>query len=167
MEKRRAISLVLALAMSTGLLAGCEASTKTEVSDNTQSIVETVEPTIVDSNRVDNYEEMPEVKVFEPGEHVFMIRYNYFDELGYRDAESVNSASITVPEGYEVLDVENFTALGNKIGTNQTYGVDVWFINNETVEVTPVFNKAFNSYDYSQAGKVVEPIVTDNKELGK
>ena len=33
---------------------------------------------------------------------------------------------------------------------------DVWYINNETVEVTPVYNEVFRAYDYSQPGKVVE-----------
>ncbi len=169
MEKRKVISLVLALAMSTGLMTGCGSSTQTDVVEDTQSIVETTKPAVVDTetHRVDAYEEMPEVKVFEPGEHVFMIRYNLLDELGYSSSKGVNSASISVPEGYEVLDLENYICLGGKIGTNQTYGVDVWFINNETVEVSPVYNKAFETYDYSQPGKVVEHTVSEENSLGK
>ncbi len=110
---------------------------------------------------------MPEVKVFEPGEHVFMVRYNLIDELGYSSSKGINSASITVPEGYEVLDLENFTGLGNKVGTGQTYGVDVWYINSEVVEVTPVYNEAFDTYDYSQPGQVVESTISKENSLGK
>lgn len=169
MKKRKVLSLVLALAMSTGLMTGCGNSTQTNVVEDTQSIIATTEPVVVDkeTNRIDAYEEMPEVKVFEPGEHVFMIRYNLIDELGYTSSKGINSASITVPEGYEVLDLENFTALGNKVGTGQTYGVDVWYINNECVEVTPVYNEAFETYDYSQPGKVIEPTITDDNGLTK
>lgn len=169
MEKRKVISLVLVLAMSTGLMTGCGNSTQSDVVEDTQSVVETIAPSVVDkdTNRVHSYEKMPEVKVFEPGEHVFMIRYNLLDELGYSSAKGVNSASICVPEGYEILDLENYISLGSKIGTSQTYGVDVWFINNESVEVTPVYNEAFDSYDYSQPGKVIEPVVSNENELGK
>ena len=169
MEKRKVISLVLVLAMSTGLMTGCGNSTQTDVVEDTQSVVETITPSVVDkdTNRVDAYEKMPEVKVFEPGEHVFMIRYNLVDELGYSSAKGVNSTSISVPEGYEILDLENFISLGSKIGTCETYGVDVWFINNESVEVTPVYNESFDSYDYSQPGKVIEPVVSNENELGK
>ena len=168
-KSNKVVSLVLALAMSTGLMTGCGPSAEANVAESTQSVVETIAPLVVDkdTNRVHSYEKMPEVKVFEPGEHVFMIRYNLLDELDYSSAKGVNSASISVPEGYEILDLENYISLGSKIGTSQTYGVDVWYINNETVEVTPVYNEAFEFYDYSQPGKVVEPTVSEDNSLGK
>ena len=81
-----------------------------------------------------------------------MIRYDFFDELGYYNAESVNSLSISVPDGYQVLNIENFNGLGGKIGTGQTYGVDIWYINNEKVLVDPVYNDSLEHYDYSQPG---------------
>ena len=166
MNKGKVISLVLVLAMSTGLMTGCGNSTQTDVVDDTKSIVEQVVRS-KDINRVDAYEEMPDVKFFEPGEHVFMIRYNFLDELVYPSAKGVNSASISVPEGYEILDIENFTGLGKKVGTGQIYGVDVWYINNDYVEVAPVLNEAFGTYDYSQPGKVVGNVVQNQNELGK
>ena len=176
MDKKRIISLTLALALSTGLLSGCSDKTKTEVSDNTESIViadsEKYEDTLSvvngSTNRIDHFEEAPEIKEFDPGEHVFMVRYHLLDELGYLNAESINSLSITVPEGYEILKLDNFVGLGGKIGTGQTYGVDVWFINNEKVAVKPVYNEIFRFYDYSQPGSVL--IInenTENLELGK
>lgn len=156
-NKKRIISLALASMISMGLLTGCgEKDTQAEEVESSQSIV-TSETNIAenDINKLDSYDVEPEIKTFESGEHVFMIRYNYMDELGYDNAKAVDSASISVPEGYKVLDVENYISLGGKIGTSQTYGVDVWFINNESVEVEPVFNEAFNSYDYSRPGKVI------------
>lgn len=169
MEKRKVISLVLTLAMSTGLMTGCGNTTQTDVVEDTQSIAATIDPVVVDkgTNRIDNYEEMPEVKTYEAGEHVFMIRYNLLDELGYSSSKSITGASIPVPEGYEILDMENFIGLGSKVGTGQTYGVDVWYINNEVVEVSPVYNEAFKFYDYSQPGKVVEPTLGEDNSLGK
>lgn len=169
MKKKKVISLVLALAVSTGLMTGCSNSTQADVAKETESIVETIEPTVVnnETNRLEAYEEMPEEKTFEAGEHAFMIRYNYLEELGYYSANGVVSASIIVPEGYEILDVENYIGLGGKIGTSQTYGVDVWFINKERVCVIPVYNEAFDSYDYSQPGEVLEPTVSVENGLGK
>lgn len=127
MEKRKVISLVLTLAMSTGLMTGCGTVTNADVAENTQSVVETI------VNRVDNFEELPEVRKYEPGEHVFMIRFNLLEELGYSSANSITSTSIPIPDGYEILDVENYNELGSKVGTGQTYGVDVWYINSKTV----------------------------------
>ena len=76
-KSNKVVSLVLALAMSTGLMTGCGPSAEANVAESTQSVVETIAPLVVDkdTNRVHSYEKMPEVKVFEPGEHVYMIRY--------------------------------------------------------------------------------------------
>lgn len=176
MEKKKIISLTLALALSTSLLTGCGDKTQAHVSGDAESIVitdreqyEASLPVVNDSsNRIDNFEVAPDVKEFEPGEHVFMIRYDLFDELGYSNAESINSLSITVPDGYEILNLDNYIGLGGKIGTCQTYGVDVWYINNEKVVVEPVYNEAFKFYDYSQPGSVIVELDTDETlGLGK
>ena len=170
MEKRKVISLVLVLAMSTGLMTGCGNSTQTDVVEDTQSVVETIAPSVVDkdTNRVDAYEKMPEVKVFEPGEHVFMIRYNLLVGSSSKRATSINSASITLPDGYEILEIENYTSISVDQNKAQTYGVDVWYINNEKVVVEPVYNEAFKFYDYSQPGSVIVELDTDESlGLGK
>ncbi len=174
MNKRRIISLALALAISTGLLSGCANQTQADVSEDTvvMDVVQTEtknEVSVVDDSTytIDNFDEVPESKEFDAGEHVFMIRYDILDELGYRNSESVNSLSITVPEGYSILNMENFIGLGGKIGTCQTYGVDVWYINNEKVLVEPVYNEAFEHYDYSQPGKVIEQVKTEENGLIK
>lgn len=172
MNKRRIISLTLALAISTGLLSSCANQTQADVSEDTiaMDVVQTEtknDVSVVDDSTytIDNFDEVPESKEFEAGEHVFMIRYDILDELGYHNSESVNSLSITVPEGYSVLNMENFIGLGSKIGTCQTYGVDVWYINNEKVLVEPVYNEVFEHYDYSQPGKVIEQIKTEENGL--
>jgi hypothetical protein len=174
MEKKRVVSLVLALALSTGLLSGCSSKTQTDISDETIAMgnvqnEEKVDIPVVDNTtyRIDSFEEVPESKEFDAGEHVFMIRYDLIDELGYQNAESINSLSLTVPEGYSILNMENFIGLGGKIGTCQTYGVDVWYINNEKVLVDPVYNESLEHYDYSQPGKVIEYSKTDENGLNK
>ena len=59
-----------------------------------------------------------------------------------------------IPEGYEILDIENFT---EKYGYgSQTGGFDVWFINNQEVEVEPIYNATYETYDYSEPGRVTE-----------
>lgn len=183
MEKRRLVSLVLALTLSTGLLAGCDKQTQAHVSGDPDTVVITdreaylasnateEEVLVVDdkTNRIDSFEEVPESKEYEAGEHLIMIRYDLLDELGYSNAESINSVSISIPEGYEILSIENFIGLGSKIGTGQTYGVDVWYINNEKVLVDPVYNEALKHYDYSQPGTVIEleedNVLEDNGEM--
>ncbi len=161
MESKKVISLVAALVVSAGLLTGC-GSKDVPVVDNTSAVV-TTEPVISVSgnyNKIDGFEKQPEEKVFEAGEHLFMKRYHLRDEANL-NVQSLSGVSITVPEGYEVLDFENYISLAGKIGTQQTYGVDVWFINNEDVVVKPVYNEATRMYDYSQAGTVIEKEVIE------
>lgn len=178
MNKKRIISLALAMALSTGLLTGCGDKTQAHVSGDSESIVVTDREEYLASNdvitdqsfnKIDSYETVPEAKEFEPGEHLFMLRYDLLDELGYYNPESINSLSISIPEGYEILSMENFIGLGGKIGTCQTYGVDIWFINNEKVLVSPFYNEEFKHYDYSQPGSVIidkdDISVTEDKRI--
>ncbi len=153
MNNKKVKSLVAAIVIGTTLLTGCS-SDKAPVVEDTAAM-ETTEPTIsvtVGTNRIDIFEEQPEAKEFEAGEHIYMSRYHVRRSIG---VENVSGVSITVPEGYQVLDFENYISLGGKIGTQQTYGVDVWFINDEKVLVKPVFNEGLGAYDYSQAGTVI------------
>lgn len=178
MEKKKIISLTLALALSTGLLSGCCNKTQAHVSGDPSAIVVTDreqylasneierESSLMD-NQIDSFDKSPGSKEFDVGEHVFMVRYNFFDSLGYSNAESIDRLSISVPEGYEILNLENFIGLGSKIGTGQTYGVDVWYINNEKVLVRPYYNEKFEHYDYSQPGEVIELEKTEENGLTK
>lgn len=178
MEKRKLISLTLALAMSTGLLSGCNKQTQAYVSGDPETVVvtdrekylaENQEETLKnnDINKIDSFETSPGSKEFEAGQHVFMIRYDLLEELGYEIANNINSLSITIPEGYEILSMENFTGLGTNIGTGQTYGVDIWFINNKKVLVEPFYNEKFEHYDYSRPGKVIELEEKEDMSLTK
>lgn len=177
MDKKKIISLTLALAISTGLLSGCAKNTQAHVSGDPATIVVTdreqyiasngIETDTSMGNEIDSFENSPGSREFEAGEHVFMVRYNFFDSLGYSNAESIDRLSISVPEGYEILNLENFIGLGSKIGTGQTYGVDVWYINNEKVLVRPYYNEKFEHYDYSQPGEVIELEKTEENGLTK
>ena len=173
MKKKRLISLTLALSLSAGLLTGCSKEndeTQAHVSGDPESVVitdteryESSLPVVDEStNQIIGYESAPQKKEFEPGTHIIMLRYDLLESLGYSNAESINSLNIEIPEGYQVLDIENFDGLGYKIGTVQTYGVDIWLINNEKVLVQPVYNKIFGKYDYSQPGSVVNELENDS-----
>ena len=53
------------------------------------------------------------------------------------DAQDITGGSISIPEGYSVYDIENFTrkySYGSETG-----GYDVWFINDVPVEVEVFF----------------------------
>ncbi len=181
MKNTRLISLTLALALSTGLLTGCGEQTQAHVSGNEDMIVVTDREQYLASNdgqntetdktqdvtKIEGYQVAPEEKEYEPYEHLFMIRYDFMEELGYANARMIDRASIVIPDGYEILELESFSSLGGKIGTNQTYGVDVWFINTEPVLVKPVYNEAFKQYDYSQPGTVIELEVEESNKLIK
>lgn len=170
MKKRKVVSLVLVLGLSTSLLSGCASTTQTNMVENTESIIEeNIDEVVVDANTntIDKFDEMPDIRIYEPYEHIIMMRYNLLDNLISDCAEYVTGLSITAPEGYEILEIEDFQALGSKIGTSQSYGIDVWYVNTETVEVTPVFNEAFDFYDYSQPGKVIKIEETNDVSLGK
>ena len=54
MEKKRVVSLVLALALSTGLLSGCSSKTQTDISDETIAMGNVQNEEKVDIPVVDN-----------------------------------------------------------------------------------------------------------------
>ena len=70
--------------------------------------------------------------------------------------------SIEIPEGYEILDIEPCVRSGFR--TAQTGGFDVWFINNKTVEVTPVYNEATGKYELTEPGIVVEQTLEETDQ---
>lgn len=179
MKKRKIVSLALALTLSSGLFSGCGKQTQAFVSGDPNTIVITDREAYLASNGIDydndntniidSFEVAPESKEYDVGEHLIMIRYNLFDNLGYESAQDINSLSISVPDGYEVFSIENFNGLDNKIGVGQTYGLDIWFINNKKVLVVPIYNEAFKYYDYSHFGIVIEleedNVLEDNDEI--
>ncbi len=92
-----------------------------------------------------------EEKYFDVGEHMFFERYWL---TGLIDAEDIDGGSITIPDGYSVYTIENFT---KKYGNgSETGGYDVWFVNDEPVEAKKVYNESLETYDYSEPGTPVK-----------
>lgn len=154
-NKKGFISLALASMISVGLLTGCSAKdTQAKISSeiDTQDGVKQIE----DIYYFEQYDEVPETKIFEPGQHVIFMRYNY---TGF--AYDFKGGSVAVPEGYMIMDIENYTY---KIGNgSQTRGADIWYVNTETVLVQPVYKDDLQHggtgrgyYDYSLPGTVIE-----------
>ncbi len=143
-----AISLCLALGLS---LSGC--GTGSTVTEN-QKQKPAVEQVAVEEVQA------PKSRTYEPYEHVFYLRYDNLTNERY--SENVYGGQIVIPEGYEILEIENFN---EDIGYgSQTKGFDVWFINTKKVEVQPVYNEATGAYDYSEAGTVIEEELVEENE---
>ncbi len=156
-NSKKMISLALASMMSVGLLSGCGAKeANAEVGSETEVVEEVREIVEGEEHYFEQYYEVPEAKVFEPGEHVFFLRYNYSGS-----AENFTSGRVDVPNGYDILEIENYT---EKDGYgSQTGGVDIWYINNERVIVEPIFKDEIRNdwsrngyYDYATFGVVME-----------
>lgn len=94
---------------------------------------------------ISDEENIPAPVVYQPYEHVYM-------RSSYCDYDS-SGLQISVPEGYEILDV---TTTIDKSNTNKMI-IDIWFVNTQTVEVQPVYNEDLECYDYSNPGIVIEP----------
>ncbi len=166
MKKKKLVSLVLAMSIGLASLTGCAETTYAQEQVKEEVVEEEVKTEVEEdpinfeaiaaaANKIQQFEEMPEAKEYDPGEHLFMQRFDLLKQLNYQNAKKINSIAIDVPEGYSVICMENFSAVGEFLGTTQTFGFDVWFINNEKVIVEPRFNEAFEHYDYSHAGTVV------------
>ena len=143
MEKRKIASILLAAAIATTLLTGCENTGATMSNSSNSYAVEQV---------ASQETQIPKTKTYAPYEHVFYVRYSNLEKNKY--AENVNGGQIEIPEGYEILEIENWNKEMYK--ASQTGGFDVWFINNKPVEVKSVYNKTTGSYDYSSPGTVIE-----------
>lgn len=170
--KKRIVSSALAIMMTTGLLSGCGCS------DTNATVTEEPTESVVMSNQeydetavlgIDKYETEPESRVYQEYEHLFMVRYNLEDAQYQGSTENLTGTSVPVPDGYEVVSIENFNSLGGKIGTTKTYGFDIWYTNVVPVEVAPVYNETFQAYDFSHPGKVInkENVVDTDKTLNK
>ncbi len=154
MKKRKIISVGAALLLSAGLLAGCGKTGSTPVTDVKQSPA--MEQIAVEEQQI------PENKIYGPYEHVFFKRY-YVGEIY---TEDIIGGQIEIPEGYEILEIEQVT---KKAGYgSRTGGFDVWFINNQTVEVEAVYNQSFGYYDYSEPGTIIEQeLIEEGPTLSK
>ena len=149
MEKRKIGALLLSMGIATTLLSGCTTEQKNEI------LAETKQAATMETTEVVEEQKKVEKKTFAAGQHVFFKRY--YSNKKY--SEDILGGQIIIPEGYEILDIENFT---EKWGYgSQTGGFDVWFINNQEVEAEPIYNATFESYDYSEPGKVIAPAVTE------
>lgn len=142
---RGALALTLGLLVSTLGTSGLTSCTSKN--QNESNVVE------------QSYESAEELdtKVFEPYTHVYFKRYDLLKHDMFSNkifSKDVISGQIEIPEGYEILEIENFDELINR--GSQTRGFDVWFINNTTVEVNPTYNSFYEKYDYSEPGRVIQ-----------
>lgn len=168
MEKKKVVSVALVGMLSMGILSGCGiADTQAEVSKDAEIQEEVREIITVGENALEQYKEVPEAKTFEPGEHIFFIRYLYGTNPSY-----ISSGNIVVPDGYSVMEIENFTERDGY--GSRTNGVDVWFINTETVLVEPVYKEEYSYlfkehgyFDYSHPGVVLDLELNDEMTLTK
>ncbi len=96
--------------------------------------------------------EKPSDQEFEPYEHVFYRRYELSDS--YMNTSSITHGQVEIPEGYEILEIENY--IDTKGRGSVTKGFDVWFTNTETVTAEATYNEITRQYEYSTPGRVVE-----------
>lgn len=91
-------------------------------------------------------------KIFEPYEHLLFVRVDTFIEKGI--AEHISGGNINIPEGYKVIDIENYIVTERY--SSQTGGYDIWFTNEVPVEVKSIYNESLGKYDYSNFGTPIE-----------
>ena len=143
-SKKNLMALALASVIGVSSLTGCTV----EETDENQIESTVMEDEPVEEEPVEE-EQLPEVRIFEPYTHVFFAR-TYNDP----DTSTITGGQVEIPEGYEILDIENWA---QKAGPgSRTPGYDVWFINTKTVEASLVYNEPLDIYDYSQPGTVIE-----------
>lgn len=135
-------------------LTGCGANTTT---NNDKNNIENSNKNTVENNSqepkknnekvvdaiIDNAKE-GDVKVFEPYEHLFYVRYEIYSDYGN---------SISIPDGYEVFEINNRTDEMENDSYTENY---IWFTNKEKVKVEAVYNKNLVKWDYSNFGTVIE-----------
>lgn len=143
-SKKTLMAIALASVIGVSSLTGC---TEAAIEENQ------IESTVMEDEPVEEEpveeEQIPEVRVFEPYTHVFFVRtYNE------PDTSTITGGQVEIPEGYEILDIENWAERSGY--GSRTPGYDVWFINTKTVEASLVYNEPLDIYDYSQPGTVIE-----------
>lgn len=90
-------------------------------------------------------------KTFEPGEHYLLVRVPEYDSI---DNDEIPGYAINnIPDGYVVYSISPFN---EKLGYGSaTGGHDIWFVNDEPVEVTATYNDYYKTYGYYTFGEVV------------
>lgn len=63
------------------------------------------------------------------------------------------SAINNIPEGYSVFQIVPFE---NNISGVDVGGYDIWFVNDQTVEVTASYHEHFENWGYYTFGTIVE-----------
>ena len=90
-------------------------------------------------------------KTFEPGEHYLLVRVP--EKNSFDNDEIPGYAINNIPDGYVVYSISPFN---EKLGYGSaTGGHDIWFVNDETVEVTATYNDYYKTYGYYTFGEVV------------
>lgn len=97
-------------------------------------------------------------KIFAPYKHLFYVRFDNLkdgnDDMHMTNSEDITGGAVSIPDGYEVFEIENYTSWTNR--REQTQGYDVWYINTSMVEVESIYNQSLKKYDYSHFGTIVE-----------
>lgn len=157
-------------AISLSELTGClRKNSETKNSDNTYIEVPKTEEAIFNSNQALNQIQSEvkegETRIFEPYQHLFFIRVGLLTADSMYYAENINGGSINIPDGYQVLTIENFAEMERN--TSQTGGYDIWFTNEVAVEVTAIYNESIKKYDYSHFGLPIAEKEKENEETIK
>ena len=88
-------------------------------------------------------------KVFDKGQHYISVRIAPNFERTF-DGEIVSYAINKTPEGYDIYQITPYT--DSKLSTN---GYDIWFVNNQPVEVEATYNTSLQQFGYYSFGKPV------------
>lgn len=151
--------------MSILSFSGCSNKTRNDELNNTTEInldnqEENIEEKIKSAlEQIEENTQKETTKTFEPYEHIFFVRVNLLTEKS--SARKITGGNIIVPEGYTVLEIENFSDRDSY--GSQTEGYDIWFTNKVPVLVESIFNESLEKYDFSNFGT---PII-DTKEKEK
>lgn len=146
-------------ALGTVSLTSCGVSLNGDVNNNnivTNEQLEEERNSKIALNTIVDDVDANDKKIFAPYEHVFHIRYEV--------SSYIVGNSISIPEGYEVLQINNLFE-GNR-GVD-TIGYDIWFTNKIEVEVEAVYNENLGKWDYSNFGIVVEKDNTNESSSQK
>ena len=109
-------------------------------------------------------EETIKEKEFHPGEHVIFRRTSLrMPSYEILNKDFALGGKLEVPEGYQIMSfkTETIETTETNFRTFDNVCVDIWFINNKRVKVTPTFNCILGRYDYSAPGTIVETMVDE------
>jgi len=144
--KRKQKALLLSAICSLAVLTGC---------NNTTQSSEKIEPKNGFYVSVPNDLELQK-KIFEPGEHIIYYEQDDVDRsLSASDEDSWTSGILEIPEtpeGYYLFQIVPHYA------SNRLVGVIYVYINDQTVEATPTYDRISKTIQYETPGVVVDTI---------